>query len=143
MIRDRKDPRNKQGNDQTVPLLADAWAIVEPLLSGRNVGQLFDGARAASVSTAFTRACKATDSPIVGLHFHDLRHRATAEFFRMGLDIPRVALLTGHKTWTMLRRYTEIKPADVHAAVEKGRPSPTGNKRGRKLQTQRPTPDHR
>ena len=25
----------------------------------------------------------------------------------MGLDIPRVALLTGHKTWAMLRRYTE------------------------------------
>ena len=35
----------------------------------------------------------------------------------MGLDIPRVALLTGHKTWAMLRRYTDIKPADVHAAL--------------------------
>lgn len=54
---------------------------------------------------------------IIDLHFHDLRHRATAEFFRMGLDIPRVALLTGHKTWSMLRRYTKIKPEDVHAAV--------------------------
>ena len=30
--------------------------------------------------------------------------------FRMGLDIPRVALMTGHKTWAMLRRYTDIKP---------------------------------
>ena len=54
---------------------------------------------------------------IEDLHFHDLRHGATASFFRMGLDIPRVALLTGHKTWAMLRRYTDIKPADVHAAV--------------------------
>ena len=35
----------------------------------------------------------------------------------MGLDIPRVALLTGHKTWAMLRRCTDIKPADVHAAL--------------------------
>ena len=35
----------------------------------------------------------------------------------MGLDIPRVALLTGHRTWAMLRRYTDIKPADVHIAV--------------------------
>lgn len=122
VIRDRKDPKEKAGNDQSVPLLPDAWAIVEPLLQDRTEGQLFEGLRAASVSTAFTRACQALDPPIVDLHFHDLRHRATAAFFRMGLDIPRVALLTGHKTWEMLRRYTKITPADVHAAV--GRPSP-------------------
>lgn len=116
VIRDRKDPRNKQGNDQTVPLLPKAWEIVQPLIEGRDVGSIF-GVRAASVSTAFTRACKAVKPAIDDLHFHDLRHKATAEFFRMGLDIPRVALLTGHKTWAMLRRYTDIKPADVHEAV--------------------------
>lgn len=116
VIRDRKDPKNKAGNDQTVPLLPGAWLIVEPLIKGREIGNIFD-ARAASVSTAFTRACQVLEPPILDLHFHDLRHRATAEFFRMGLDIPRVALLTGHKTWAMLRRYTDIKPADVHLAV--------------------------
>ena len=116
VIRDRKDPRNKAGNDQTVPLLPEAWAIVEPLIEGRSEGSVFD-ARAASVSAAFTRACKTVEPRIVDLHFHDLRHRATAQFFRMGLDIPRVALLTGHRTWAMLRRYTDIKPADVHIAV--------------------------
>ena len=120
VIRDRKDPRNKAGNDQTVPLLADAWAIVAPLLEGAEGGMLFPY-RAESVSTAFTRACIATG--IEGLHFHDLRHRATAQFFRMGLDIPRVALLTGHKTWAMLRRYTDIKPADVHATLAAKRPA--------------------
>lgn len=120
VIRDRKDPQRKKGNDQTVPLLPDAWAIVEPLIEDRTEGSLF-GVRAASVSSAFTRACQSLAPPIVDLHFHDLRHRATAQFFRMGLDIPRVALLTGHKTWAMLRRYTEIKPADVHTAVEKHR----------------------
>ena len=117
VIRDRKDPRNKAGNDQTVPLLPEAWKLMEPLIRGRDEGQVFMGALAASVSTAFTRACQALEPPIINLHFHDLRHRATAQFFRMGLDIPRVALLTGHKTWAMLRRYTDIKPADVHAAV--------------------------
>lgn len=116
IIRDRKDPRNKQGNDQTVPLLQDAWAIVEPLIADRTEGRVFPFAEA-SVSTAFTRACKNVEPAIVDLHFHDLRHRATAQFFRMGLDIPRVALMTGHKTWAMLRRYTNIRPDDVHAAV--------------------------
>lgn len=120
LIRDRKDPRNKAGNDQTVPLLPDAWAIAEPLLAGRTEGGIFH-VRAASASTAFTRACQDLDPPILDLHFHDLRHRATAQFFRMGLDIPRVALLTGHKTWAMLKRYTDIKPEDVLAAVKKKR----------------------
>jgi integrase len=119
IIRDRKDPLKKAGNDQTVPLLPDAWAIVGPLIQDRTEGALFTDLRAASVSTAFTRACAALG--IKDLHFHDLRHRATTQFFRMGLDIPRVALLTGHKTWGMLRRYTNITAADVHMAVEKKR----------------------
>lgn len=138
LIRDRKDPRNKLGNDQTVPLLPDAWVILAPQIEGRTEGNIFN-VRAASVSTAFTRACAAAG--ITDLHFHDLRHRATAEFFRLGLDIPRVALLTGHKTWAMLRRYTQIKPADVHAAVERAARPPRA-KRTRKQVPAAPGPDH-
>lgn len=114
IIRDRKDPRQKIGNNQIVPLLPDAWRIVAPLIKDRTEGSIF-GVRAASVSTAFARACTALG--IENLRYHDLRHRAAAEFFRMGLDIPRVALLLGHRTWAMLRRYTAIRPADVHAAI--------------------------
>lgn len=123
IIRDRKDPKRKLGNDQTVPLLPDAWTILEPLLEGRDAGAIFD-AQAESVSAAFTRACKAVKPRIEDLHFHDLRHRATAGFFRMGLSIPQVALLTGHKTWAMLRRYTDIKPADVHATIAQAAKKP-------------------
>ncbi len=115
VIRDRKDPKNKIGNNQTVPLLPDAWAIVEPLIVERTQGLIFH-AREDSVSASFTRACQDLNPPIIDLHFHDLRHRATAGFFRMGLGIPQVALLTGHKTWAMLRRYTKITASDVHAA---------------------------
>jgi integrase len=115
VIRDRKDPRRKLGNDQTVPLLPAAWAIVEPLIEGRDGGRIFPF-DAKSASTAFTRAC--AELGIDDLHFHDTRHRAAREFFAMGLSIPQVALITGHKTWAMLRRYTEIAPSDVHAAAK-------------------------
>lgn len=135
VIRDRKDPHRKVGNHQEVPLLAAAWAIVERQIEGRTAGKIFPVSDA-SASTAFTRAC--TTLEIEDLHFHDLRHRATAQFFRMGLDIPRVALLTGHKTWAMLRRYTSIKPADVHAAIatkpkrkSNAVPAASGNRRNR------------
>jgi integrase len=115
IIHDRKDPKNKLGNDQEVPLLDDAWALIEPLLVDRTEGQLFLGVDPRSVSASFTRACVALK--INNLHLHDNRHRATAELFRKGLDIPEVAMLTGHKTWAMLKRYTRIRPEDVRAKV--------------------------
>lgn len=130
IIRDRKDPRAKAGNDQVVPLLPEAWAIVSRLLEGREPpGQLFEGVQAGSVSASFTRACSALG--IEDLHFHDLRHRATADLFRMGLTIPQVALITGHKTWAMLRRYTDVKPADVHDALSQAQALKTRTSRKR------------
>lgn len=114
IIRDRKDPRKKEGNHQTVPLLPAAWALVEPILKTRTVGRIFPY-QASSVSTAFTRACSTLG--ITDLRFHDLRHKATSDLFRMGLTIPQVAVLTGHKTWTQLKRYTHTKSEDVHAAL--------------------------
>jgi integrase len=113
VIRNRKDPRKKIGNDQTVPLLPAAWSILEPILATCKTGRIFRY-RAASVSTAFTRAC--TKLGIDDLHFHDLRHKATSDLFRLGLEIPQVALITGHKTWTQLKRYTHTKAEDVHIA---------------------------
>tara|TARA_R100000501_G_C2596126_1_gene94614 strand:- start:177 stop:962 length:786 start_codon:yes stop_codon:yes gene_type:complete len=115
IIRDRKDPSKKIGNDQEVPLLPMAWAIVEEVLLSRTSGTIFRY-NPSSVSASFTRTCLRLN--IRDLHFHDLRHKATADFFRYGLDIPFVALMTGHKTWAMLRRYTSIKPSDVHRAYE-------------------------
>jgi len=113
IVRNRKDPRKKIGNNQTVPLLPAAWEIVNSRLPDRLEGQVFPY-KAASVSSAFTRACKKLN--IADLHFHDLRHKATSDLFRKGLSIPQVAL-TGHKTWAQLKRYTHTKPEDVHAAI--------------------------
>jgi len=114
IIKDRKDPVRKEGNHQTVPLLDKAWTLIEPILRDRTSGRVFPY-EASSVSTAFTRACKKLK--IVDLHFHDLRHKATSDLFRLGLTIPQVSLFTGHKTWTQLRRYTHTTAEDVHSAV--------------------------
>ena len=34
---------------------------------------------------------------IVDLRFHDLRHEAISRFFEMGLSVPEVALISGHR----------------------------------------------
>jgi len=53
---------------------------------------------------------------ITNLHFHDLRHEAISRFFEKGLNVPEVALISGHRDPRMLFRYTHPKP---HAIAEK------------------------
>lgn len=64
------------------------------------------------VGTAFRRQCKGLK--IEDLHFHDLRHEGTSRLFEAGFSIEQVALVTGHKDWKMLRRYTHLKPETLH-----------------------------
>ncbi len=115
VIKDRKDPRKKDGNDQKVPLLNltgfDAWQLIleQKILTGGK-GRIFPY-NSKSVGTAFRRARQFLG--IEGLRFHDLRHEATSRLFEAGLSIERVALVTGHKDWKMLKRYTNLKPEDL------------------------------
>jgi integrase len=50
---------------------------------------------------------------VVDLRFHDLRHEAISRFFELGLSVPEVALISGHKDSRMLFRYTHLRAADV------------------------------
>jgi len=47
------------------------------------------------------------------LHFHDLRHEAISRLFEKGLSIPEVALISGHRDYRMLFRYTHLRAEDV------------------------------
>jgi integrase len=50
---------------------------------------------------------------LVDFRFHDLRHEATTRFFEQRLELMEVASITGHKTLTMLRRYTHLRAEDL------------------------------
>jgi integrase len=113
LIRNRKDPKEKLGNDQTVPLLniggIDAFAIAKR--QPKTSITIFN-IKAHSLSSTFPRACKACG--IVDLHFHDLRHEGVSRLFEAGYPIEQVALVSGHKDWAMLKRYTQIKAVNLH-----------------------------
>ncbi|MES0139232.1 site-specific integrase [Mesorhizobium sp. M0016] len=89
------------------------WAIVEDRLAKRsNDDDRIFPFNHRSVGTAFRRGC--ADLAIDDLHFHDLRHEGTSRLFEAGFTIEQVALVTGHKDWKMLRRYTHLKPEMLH-----------------------------
>jgi integrase len=47
---------------------------------------------------------------VLELRFHDLRHEAVSRFFERGLNVPEVAMISGHRDLRMLFRYTHPKP---------------------------------
>ena len=115
-VRNRKDPRKKEGNDQKVPLLAltgyDAWEyVLEQAVVTHRKGRIFPHHHK-SVGIAFHWACLHLGTQ--DLHFHDLRHEGTSRLFEAGLTIEKVALVTGHKDWKILKRYTNLKPQSLH-----------------------------
>lgn len=103
MVRDMKHPGEKIGNDTWCELPPEAVRIIEAM--PRQADQIFPYGTDA-ISAAFTRACKLLD--IADLRFHDLRHEGISWLFEMGRDIPRAALVSGHRSWQSLQRYTHI-----------------------------------
>jgi integrase len=111
LVRDRKDPRRKAGNDQWVPLLGEAWTVLQRQPKVEGEPRIFPIGES-TVSKYFTNACRDLDIP--DLHFHDLRHEGASRLFEEGYEIQQVALVTGHKDWRHLRRYTQLKPESLH-----------------------------
>ena len=99
----------------------DAWQVLleQRLLTGGK-GRVFPHHHK-SAGTAFHRACR--ELGIRDLHFHDLRHEATSRLFEAGLTIEKVALVTGHKDWKMLRRYTNLRPESLLSIENSGPPN--------------------
>jgi integrase len=104
LVRDMKHPGDKKGNNVYCELTPGAIAIVKSM--PRDEEQIFPYSTDA-ISTSFTRACKILG--INDLRFHDLRHEGISRLFEMGRTIPQVAAVSGHRSWTSLKRYTHIR----------------------------------
>lgn len=110
LIEDRKDPRRKIGNNQTVPLLGESYDIItrQP-----KTGPYIFPVNGKSWSSLFPRACD--DLDIVDLRLYDLRHEAISRLVESGkYSIPEMMLVTGHKDPKQLMRYTQLRARDLH-----------------------------
>ncbi|MBI5921769.1 MAG: site-specific integrase [Betaproteobacteria bacterium] len=131
-----KDGGTTKNDDafRAVPLSPEAVRILQTLKPTGKVQRLPRGpvfnANIAATRIAFTRAIERAkeryvaacerirrqpDSHyLVDLVFHDLRHEATSRLFERGVfDMMEVASITGHKTLSMLKRYTHLRAEDL------------------------------
>lgn len=122
----RKHPRTGKALER-VPLLPAAWTILQR--QPRTDDRPFP-LHESTLSKYFTWACR--DLGIPDLHLHDMRHEGTSRLFEEGLSLQQVALVTGHKTWANLKRYTQLRPEDLTRPA----PAPGPSSRPRRARRQ-------
>lgn len=104
MDRTLRIPVTKNGHPRTIPLTDKALSV----LAG--MGNIHEGSErifpltCESVKLAWKRLVRR--ARVEDLHFHDLRHEAVSRFFELGLTVPEVALISGHRDPRMLFRLT-------------------------------------
>ncbi len=108
LVTDAKHPRKKEGNHRRFKYTREAWEIAN---RQPRVSEFIFPFNAKTIGTLFTRACHVLE--IADLRFHDLRHEATSRLFEAGYPIVEVQMFTLHEDWSVLRRYTNLRPEDI------------------------------
>jgi integrase len=110
LVRDRKHPRRIEARDEWVPLLGDAWKIVQaqPRIDKR----IFPASREAMTDNV-TNATKALGIP--NLHLHDMRREATSKLREMGFDKDERKAITGHRSDKAHEIYVSVSLESLHS----------------------------
>ena len=110
LVRDRKDPRKKEGNHMIVPLLAGSFDIVQ---RQEKDNDLIFPYNSRSVTAGFQRV--RNELGITDLRYHDLRREGASRLFEKGYSIEEVAQVTGHRNLNILWQvYTQLFPHKLH-----------------------------
>ncbi len=102
----------KNGEDRTIPLTDAAIEI----LKRHRFGDILFNLLPRRLRKHFTIACRR--AAITNFRFHDLRACFCTNALLSGMTIPEVSVLSGHKDWKQLQRYTRIKPKDLSTKVQ-------------------------
>ena len=101
-------PDTKNGYPRTIPLTPRAIEVLRELPQTDTSVMAITGN---AIRLAWERLKKKAE--VTDLRFHDLRHEAISRFFEMGLSVPEVALISGHRDPRMLFRYTHLRAEEV------------------------------
>ncbi|WP_417452458.1 integrase [Kiloniella sp.] len=102
-------PDTKNGESRDVPLSSIAIKTLKNLPQQES-GQVLR-TTAEGIKNAFERARKRAD--LEHFNFHDLRHEAISRLFEANWNVMEVAAVSGHKDLQSLKRYTNLKAADL------------------------------
>jgi integrase len=100
----------KNGEARAVPLSSTAIRVLNGQTRGIGTSKVFS-ITPTRLRKDWEAARTAADIP--DIRFHDMRHEAASRLFEKGLNVMEAASVTGHKTLSMLKRYTHLNPTDI------------------------------
>ena len=126
-------PKTKNNHARDVPMSSRVLEVIKPLVACKSKDDFLFPIEPNSLTRAFRNACKracvhvldqepgcrrSCQKPgkkgcpgIQDLHFHDLRHEAISRLFEnTSLRTEQIMLISGHKTYAMLKRYINLRP---------------------------------
>ncbi|WP_367715871.1 site-specific integrase [Nitratireductor sp. GISD-1A_MAKvit] len=104
-------PLTKNGHPRVIPLTQAAMEILQDRRDAESKSELVFPISANAFKLAWQRLRQRAG--IADLRFHDFRHEAVSRFFEIGLSLPEVALISGHRDPRQLLRYTHMQAAKV------------------------------
>jgi integrase len=116
-----READTKTSERRSIPIGRELREVLESLPialdpQGTRVPYVFtrQGKPIKSIREIFSRVCRETGlSDVV---FHDLRHTATTNLRRAGVDALTAMKITGHRTMAVFKRYNTIDEADLTMA---------------------------
>jgi integrase len=116
-----KEVDTKTGERRIIPIGRELRAVLQGLPfalepQGNRLPYVFtrNGQRIKSIREIWTRVCR--DAKLTDVVFHDLRHTATTNLRRAGVDALTAMKITGHKTMAVFKRYNTIDEDDLTVA---------------------------
>jgi len=108
-------PETKNGSKRDIPLSVKARDVLIRL-GVQTKGKVFNYTSQGIKSTWRFMLIKLG---IGNLHFHDMRHEAVSRLFELGtLDMMEISAISGHKSLSMLKRYTHLKAQRLVSKLE-------------------------
>jgi integrase len=104
-----------------VPMTPDVKLALQRLAKVRSLATrhvfTYKGEPLKRISRSFKTALK--DAGIINFRFHDLRHCASTNLRRAGVDTATAMKIVGHKSEKMWKRYNAIEERDLTQAAQK------------------------
>ena len=111
----------KTRKPRRIPLTPAVKATLHELAKVRSLATnhvfLYDGKPIQRLSRVFRTALR--DAGIKDFRFHDLRHCASTNLRRAGVDTATAMLIVGHKSEKMWKRYNAVEEDDLVKAANK------------------------
>ena len=106
----------KGGRGRTVPLVFDAWVVVEQHMVGRRPDDLlFPGARGAFMTVDYWRRAVRWENHAMGRRVYDLRHTYATACLLDGVNLLTLQKWMGHASISTTEKYLHLIGSDVEA----------------------------